>query len=122
MLGGFIKTPRAFKRLRSVSVFIFLEIFTPWPYGCNIKYFPGIEILPVSLGPLDPVGSFITCTRTFCFGSSNSVIPNVPFLSLSGPKSETWMNPFFSLSPIFIKAASMPGRTFSTVPKKISPI
>jgi len=32
------------------------------------------------------------------------------------------MNPFFSLSPIFIKAASMPGRTFSTVPKKISPI
>ena len=83
---------------------------------------PGIEIVPVSLGPLDPVGSLITCTRTFCFGSRSSVIPNVPFLSFNGPKSDTWMNPFLSLSPMFTKAASIPGRTFSTVPKKISPI
>ena len=39
-----------------------------------------------------------------------------------GPRSETCINPFFSVSPISIKAASIPGRTFSTVPKKISPI
>jgi len=32
------------------------------------------------------------------------------------------MNPFLSLSPISMKAASMPGRTFSTVPNNISPI
>ena len=74
-------------------------------------------MLPVSLGPLDPVGSLITCTRTFCFGSSSSVIPNVPFLSFNGPKSDTWMNPFLSLSPIFMKAASMPGEHFQLFPK-----
>ena len=79
-------------------------------------------MLPVNLGPLDPVGSLITCTRTFCFGSSNSVIPHIPFLSFNGPRSDTCINPFLSLSPILMKAASMPGRTFSTVPKKISPI
>ena len=122
VLGGLIKTPRALKRLLSVSVFIFLEILTPCPYGCNIKYLPGNEILPVSLGPLFPVGSFITCTRTFCFGSRSSVIPTTPFFNLNGPRSDTWIKPFFSLSPISIKAASIPGRTFSTVPKKISPI
>ena len=89
VLGGLIKTPRALKRLLSVSVFIFLEIFTPWPYGCNIKYLPGNEILPVSLGPLFPVGSFITCTRTFCLGSRSSVIPTTPFFNLNGPRSDT---------------------------------
>ena len=81
-------TPTGFKRLtidfslaRSLTVEILRLTFIPASFGIRTRKRPGRLISVVTRGPLWPVGSFTTCTTSFCFGASLSC--SAPFFITS---------------------------------------
>ena len=90
-----------------------LEIPLVFELGIRTRYLPGREIWPVNRAPFSPIASFTTCTKISCSGLSKFSI--FEFL-LEPCMSATYKTPFFS-SPKETNAASMPGKTFLTLPK-----
>jgi hypothetical protein len=93
-----------------------LETPSPSPLGTKTTKRPGSEISVVSRAPFDFIGSFTAWTRISWLRLRRSWILRWPRPSSSGVTiSSTYRKPFFS-RPISTNAASMPGRTLSTVP------
>jgi hypothetical protein len=90
----------------------------PSPFGTKTTKRPGSEISVVRRAPLVFIGSFTAWTRTSCPRLIRSwILRPWRFPSSSGTTiSSTYRKPFFS-RPISMNAASIPGKTLSTVPR-----